>query len=167
MRKLVLVLAALAILAILPIAAFAEFGIGGAAFYKSPVLLGQPIDVANANVDQFSFGGDLRLKLGWFQAEGLVLYSAGQAQSLNIYLDGGVALDIAILRLSLGIGPDFAANFGQSYPVQAGLNAKVGADIKLGPISFGLSYIMALNLANGFNVQTSSGLLGAQVLFWL
>jgi hypothetical protein len=37
MRKLVLVLC---VLAILPVAAFAEWGIGGAAFYKSPVLLG-------------------------------------------------------------------------------------------------------------------------------
>jgi hypothetical protein len=164
MRKLILVLA---VLAILPIAGFAELGVGGAAFYKSPVLLGQPIDLANANVDQFSFGGDLRFKLGWFQAEGLLLYSAGAVQSLNLYLDGGVALDVAILRLSLGIGPNFATNFGQSAPVQAGLNGKIGADIKLGPISFGLSYIMALNLSNGVTVQTSTGLLGVQVLFWM
>jgi len=51
MKKILLILA---VLVILPVVAFAEFGIGGAAFYKSPVLLGQPIDVANMNVDQFS-----------------------------------------------------------------------------------------------------------------
>jgi hypothetical protein len=164
MRKMALILA---VLVVLPIAAFAEWGVGGAAFYKSPVLMGQPIDAANVNVDQFSFGGDLRFKLGWFQAEGLLLYSDGEIQSLNIYLDAGVALDVAIVRLSLGAGPNFITNFGQSAPIQAGLNAKVGADIKLGPISFGLSYIMALNLSNGVNVQTASGLLGVQVLFWL
>jgi hypothetical protein len=163
-RKLLLVLA---LLATLPIAAFAEWGVGGAAFYKSLILMGQPIDPANANVNQFSFGGDLRFKLGWFQAEGLLLYSSGDIQSLNLYLDGGVALDVAILRLSLGIGPNFATNFGQSAPVQAGLNAKASADIKLGAISFGVSYIMALNLSNGFDVQTSTGLLGIQVLFWM
>jgi hypothetical protein len=164
MRKLVLVLC---VLAILPVAVFAEWGIGGAAFYKSPVLLGQPIDISNVNVNQFSFGGDLRLKIAWFQAEALVLYSAGDVQSLNTYLDAGVALDVAILRLSLGVGPNLYYNISQgSSPVQAGLNAKVGADIKLGPISFGASYIMALNLANGVNVQTSTGLLGVQVLFW-
>jgi hypothetical protein len=164
MRKLVLVFA---VLCIFSVAAFAEWGIGGAAFYKSPVLIGQPLDTANVNVNQFSFGGDLRFKLAWFQAEGLLLYSAGDVQSLNMYLDGGVALDVAILRLSLGIGPNFVANFGQSSILQAGLNAKIGADIKLGSISVGASYIMALNLANGVNVQTSSGLLGVQVLFWM
>jgi hypothetical protein len=164
MKKLVLILA---VLALLPIAAFADLGIGGAAFYKSPVLLGQPIDVSNANANQFSFGGDVRLKLGWFQGEGLVLYSVGPVQSLNIFLDAGVALDVAILRLSLGAGPNFTFNFGQSSLLQAGLNAKIGADLVLGPISVGASYIMVLNLANGVNVQTSSGLLGVQVLFWL
>jgi hypothetical protein len=152
---------------ILPAAVFADWGIGGAAFYKSPVLLGQPIDIVNLNVNQFSFGGDVRLKMGWFQAEGLLLYSAGDVNSLNAFLDAGVALDLAIIRLSLGAGPCFTYNFGQSTAVQAGLNAKIGADIKLGPISFGLSYIMALDITNGIDVSTSSGLLGAQVLFWL
>jgi len=83
MRKLVLVLC---VLAILPVAVFAEWGIGGAAFYKSPILLGQPIDTSNVNVNQFSFGGDLRLKLAWFQAEALVLYSAVMSESE--YLSG-------------------------------------------------------------------------------
>ena len=164
MRKIVLIVL---ILAVVPIAAFAELGIGGAAFYKSPYLMGQPLDIANANANQFSFGGDARFKLGWFQAEGLVLYSAGDTQSLNMYLDGGLALDLAILRLSLGVGPNFILNFGQSAPAQAGLNAKIGADIKLGAISVGASYIMALNIANGVNVQTGSGLLGLDLIFWL
>jgi len=164
MKKLFLILA---IVVILPVAVFAEWGVGGAAFYKSPVLLGQPVDLGNLNVDQFSFGGDVRLKLGWFQAEGLLLYSAGDIDSLNLFLDAGVALDLAFLRLSLGAGPNFTNNFGQSPAVQAGLNAKVGADVKLGPISLGLSYIMSLNIDNGIDIATSSGLLGIQVLFWL
>ena len=164
MRRLVLILA---VLAILPAAVFADWGIGGAAFYKSPVLLGQSVDASNVNVNQFSFGGDLRFKLSWFQAEGLLLYSAGDIQSLNLYLDAGLALDVAILRLSLGIGPNFVYNFNQSSPAQAGLNAKIGADLMLGPISVGASYIMVLNLSNGVNVQTKSGLLGVEVLFWL
>jgi hypothetical protein len=164
MRKLVLILVALAIL---PAAVFADWGVGGAAFYKSPVLIGQQVDIDNVNVDQFSFGGDLRFRLGWFQAEALVLYSAGDVSSLNAYLDAGVALDVAFLRLSLGAGPNFSNNFGESPPVQAGLNAKIGADIALGSISVGLSYIMALNIDNGVDIQTSSGLLGIQVLFWM
>jgi hypothetical protein len=168
MRKLVLILL---VLAVLPAAIFAEgglqFGIGGAAFYKSPYLLGQKVDTANLNANQFSFGGDLRLKLAWFQAEALVLYSAGDVNSLNTYLDAGVALDVAILRISLGAGPNFSYSFGSNAAAQAGLNAKIGADLVFGPIQFGLSYIMTLNLASGVNVATRSGLLGAQVIFWL
>jgi len=164
MKKLVLVLA---ILAIVSAASFADFGIGGAAFYKSPVLLGQPVDLSNLNVNQFSFGADARFKLGWFQAEGLLLYATGDVDSLNAYLDAGVALDVAILRLSLGAGPNFTYNFGEPAAVQVGFNAKVGADLMLGPISIGASYIMAMNLQNGIHIGTSSGLLGIQILFWL
>jgi hypothetical protein len=164
MRKFILILAALAIL---PVAVFADFGVGAAAFYKSPVLLGQSIDGANLNVNQFSFGGDVRFKLGWFQAEGLVLYASGEVDSLNAYLDAGIALDVAILRLSLGAGPNFTYNFGESSPFQAGLNAKVGADVMLGPVSIGASYIMVMNLKSGIHISTSSGLLGVQILFWL
>ncbi len=162
MRQIFIVLLVLA----LPVAAFADVGIGAAAFYKSPVLLGQPVDIENVNVDQISFGGDVRLKLGWFQAEGLALYSAGVVDSLNVYLDAGLALDVAIVRLSLGAGPNLVYNIGESSPIRTGLNAKVGADVMLGSISVGLSYIMAMNFDSGFRVDTGSGLLGVQVLFW-
>jgi len=163
-KKLILILACLVIL---PVAAFAETAIGGAMFYKSPVLLGQPVDATNLNVNQFAFGADGRIKLGWLQGEGLLLYSAGDVNSLILYLDAGVALDVSILRLSLGVGPNLSNTFGQSPAVEAGLNAKVGADVMIGPISVGLSYIMAMNLDSGLAVKTSSGLLGLQVLYWM
>lgn len=150
-----------------PIALVAEFGVGAAALYKSPVLLGQDIDLEDHNVDQFSFGGDLRWKIGWFQASGLIVYSAGEVDSLNAYLDAGVALDVAIVRLSLGAGPNFSNNFGQDHPIQAGLNAKLGADILFGPISLGLTYIMALDIGKDVVVHSNVGLLGAQIIFWL
>jgi len=164
MKRLFLVLA---VLVILPVAVFAEWGIGGAAFYKSPVLLGQPIDIGNLNVNQFNFGGDLRLKLSLFQAEALLLYAAGDVNSLNAFLDVGLAVDIAILRLSLGVGPNFTYNFGESSPAQAGFNAKASVDVKFGQVSVGLSYIMAWNIHNALYINTSSGLLGVQVLFWM
>jgi len=164
MKKLILILL---VTMILPVAVFADVGIGGAAFFKSPVLIGQPVVTGSLNVDQLSFGGDLRLKLGWFQAEALLLYSAGASSSLNMYLDAGIALDVAIVRLSVGAGPNLATNFGGSPAVQAGLNAKVGADLMLGPISVGAAYIMSLDLDNGISLKTSSGLLGVNVLFWM
>jgi hypothetical protein len=173
MRKLFFVLC---VLAILPVAVFADspppslisWGIGPAAFYKSPVLLGQPTDTNNLNVDQFIFGGDLRFKVSLFQAEALVLYAGGNGvNSFDTYLDAGLALDIAILRIDLGIGPNFVYNSGNNSGAQVGLNAKVGADVLLGPISVGLSYIMELNISNGVQVGTGSGLLGLNVMFWI
>jgi hypothetical protein len=55
-------------------------------------------------------------------------------------------------------------------PVLAGYNVKANADVKLGRISVGLSYIMGLIVEDGlFNVKLnkSTGMLGANVLFWL
>jgi len=167
MRKIVLVVVVLMVLSTMAFAQGVGVGIGGAAFYKSPYLLGQVPDVGNLNVNQFVFGGDVRLKVSVFQAEALLLFAAGSLSSFNAYLDAGIALDIAIVRLSLGAGPNLTFNFGDAAPVQAGLNAKLGADIKLGPISFGLSYIMALSLATAPYANIWSGLLGAQVLYWI
>jgi hypothetical protein len=164
MRKKMLILV---LLVLLPAAVFAELGIGGAAFYKSPVLFGQSVDTDNRNVDQFSFGANARFKLTLFQAEALLLLSVGDVNGLDIFLDAGVALDIAIVRLSFGAGPNFTYNFGESSPLRAGLNAKAGADLMLGPISAGMSYIMALDMTDGIDIETGSGLLGFQVLFWL
>lgn len=164
MRKLILILA---VLIAIPAATFAEWGFGAATLYKSPVLIGQSVDTSDLNVNQFSFGGDVRLKLDWFQAEALLVYSAGDTNSLSAFLDAGVGLDLSILRLSIGAGPNFNNNFGSSKPIQAGLNAKIGADVMLGKVSVGLTYLMAMNLDNGVQVTTKTGLLGAQILFWM
>ena len=172
MRRMILVLI---VLAIVPVMAFADstplqhiFGFGPAVFYKSPVLVGQQVDADNLNVDQFDFGGDVRFKLSVFQAEALVLYASGNGvNSYSAFLDAGLAVDIAFLRLDLGVGPNFLYSMGNGYGGQVGGNAKVGVDVLLGPISVGASYIMELNLSNGFQVNTGSGLIGLDVLFWI
>ena len=165
MRKLLLVMA---VLIILPTMAFAQFAVGPAAFLKSPVLIGQPVDVDELNVNQFSFGADALYRVGWFQAQGLMLYSTGDINSLDVLLDAGAALDISIVTLSVGAGPNFTNNFGEGHARQAGLNSRVGADVRIGPVLVGASYIMALDIRDGgFSVRTSSGLLGAHVKFWL
>jgi len=148
-------------------AAFAQLGVGGAALFKSPVLIAQPIDTDKLAINQFSFGGDLRLKISEFQVEALLLYSAGNYNSITAYFDAGIAIDVAMIRLSAGAGPNFTGNFGRSPATQIGLNAKIGAEIVLEQISAGLSYIMVLNIDDGIDIATSSGLLGATVLFWL
>lgn len=171
MKKFIVIMA---ILAILPLSMFAqeaekkaELGVGGALYFKSPVLLGQSIDKANFNVNQIALGGDVRFKLDWFQVEGLLFCAAGDVSGLNMYLDAGVALDVSIVRLSIGAGPNITWNFGGNPPVQTGINAKVGADVKLDKMSVGLSYIMALTNDEGINIESGSGLLGMQILFWM
>ena len=168
MKKILLVLA---VLVILPLSMFAEkaaeLGVGGAMYFKSPVLLGQPIDKDNLNVNQFAFGGDVRFKMDWFQAEGLLFCATGDVSGLNMFLDAGVGLDIAIVRLSIGAGPNINWNFGSTPLIQTGINAKIGADVKIDRLSVGLSYIMALTNDEGININTGSGLLGMQVLYWM
>ena len=141
------ILVIMAVLMITPTIAFAQLGFGPAAFFKSPVLLGQSIDTDEANVNQFRFGADVRYRMGWFQAQGLGLYSMGDVNSLDLFLDAGVALDVAIVTLSAGAGPNFTNNFDSSPARQAGLNSRVGADVLLGPVSVGASHIMALNIS--------------------
>ncbi len=158
----------IALMAILPVMAFAQLSVGPAMFLKSPVLVGQDIDMDEVNVNQFSFGGNVRYRLGWFQAESLLLYSAGDVDSLDLFLDAGVALDVGIITLLIGAGPNFTNNFNESPADQAGLNTKVGAELRIGAITVGASYIMALDITdNSFSVEKSSGLLGAHVLFQL
>ena len=165
MKKMLIVAA---LLVLLPLAAFAELGVGGVAFYNSPVLLGQTEKPEELSVNKFTFGGDARLKFSLFQGEAMLLYSTSEdVQSLDIFLDAGVALDVLILRLSAGIGPNFTYNIGESEALDTGFNAKLNADVKLSKISVGLSYIMDLNLDSGVDLDTSAGLLGATVLLWL
>ena len=164
MKRILLILA---IAMILPATAFAQLGAGPAAFFKSPVLLGQSFANDGVNLNQFSFGGALRYRLGLLQGQALGLYSVGDTDSLDIFLDAGVALDVTMVTLSFGAGPSFTKSFDGSSPIRTGLNARTGADVHIGPVSVGLSYIMSLYLDGGIDIDSSSGLLGTQVLFWL
>jgi hypothetical protein len=167
MKKIIVLTAAL----LLSLAVSAEeskgsLGFGGAMFLKSPVFVGQPIDADKVNVNQFDFGADARFKLDWFQAESLAMFSFGDVNGMNIFLDAGVGLDISLISFSLGVGPNFFWNFNAKPPVQTGINAKVGGDIRLDDMSVGFSYIMSLVNDDGVSINTGSGLLGVQVLFW-
>jgi hypothetical protein len=166
-KTLILVL----VLAFIPLLSFAELGLGASAFFNSPFLVFQDPEVSTLREGGFTFGGDVRFKLSLLQLEALGLVSVGDSTtSIDLYADAGLALDLAILRLSLGAGPTvfFLLN-DATNPVLAGYNVKANADIKLGKISVGLSYIMGLIVEGGlFDValDKSTGMLGANVLFW-
>jgi hypothetical protein len=166
-KTLILVL----VLAFIPLLGFAELGLGGSAFLNTPVLIGEDPDLSEFGKGGFTFGGDVRLKLSIFQLEALGLVSLGEeVTSIDLYADAGLALDLAFLRLSLGAGPTFLFVLNDATnPVLGGYNVKANADVKLGKLSVGLSYIMALLVDDGlFNIQPDlkTGMLGANVLFW-
>ena len=160
-------LALIAVAALLPVMVFAQFSIGPALFIKSPVLLGDVINVDISNVNQFSAGALARLEAGVFQTEGLLLLSLGEVNSFHLFLDAGVVLDIAPVFVIFGAGPNLTNNIGSSPVFQAGLNAKAGVDLRLENLAVGLSYIMALNIDSGIRITTRYGLLGAHILFGL
>ena len=153
------------VIGVLPLSLFAELGVGGAAFLNSPVLIGQAPDLDGIGVEDFTFGGDLRFKLGLLQADALALVTMGETPIIDVYADAQLALDILLFRISAGAGPTFHYEAGNGAFL--GFNAKANVDIKLGRLSVGLSYIMNLVVDGGISLDKSTGMLGATVLFWL
>ncbi len=148
-----------------PLGLFAETGFGVTAMYQSPMLSGRGPAPSTLDWDDFSFGGNLRFKLAFLQAETLALLTPGGGPALEGYLDGGLALDLFVLRLSAGVGPDLRYRF-DTGELRTGLNAKANVDLKLGRVSFGLSYILALDVQDGISLDRSNGLLGLTLLIW-
>ncbi len=176
---------------LLPMAAFAQFQIGPTAYYNFPLLEDGEADIPglrSINSSDFTFGADARLKLAIFQVSGLALFTPGfiaddysfyLPPSVDVFLDAGLAFDIAFLRLGLGIGPNLSFflmgdRYGEtqiSDPVSFGTNLRATADIVLGGISVGLSYLMQFDFELGdttadrlLDADKTQGLLGLTVL---
>ena len=155
------------LLSFIPLSLFAELGVGGVAFLNSPVLIGQPLPKDGVGIEDFTFGGNLRWKLGLLQADALALVTMGDTTVIDIYADAELAFDVLMFRLSAGAGPTLHYEVGGPKPLFMGFNAKANADVKLGRLSIGLSYIMNLIVDNGISLDKSTGMLGATFLFWL
>jgi hypothetical protein len=157
------------VLCLIPLLSFAELGLGGAAFFNSPVLIGQDTTLSGLQSGGLTFGGDLRFKLSVLQLEALGLVTTKtDATALDLYTDIGLAFDVLILRLSLGAGPNFTYVFGGGDdPAMFGCNIKANVDIKIKRLSLGLSYITGLVIDGGIAWDKSTGMLGASILFWL
>jgi hypothetical protein len=156
------------VLAFVPLLSFAEFGIGGSAYFNSPVLIGQAVDTHELWDGGFTFGADFRWKLlKILQLDATALVTLDQTNSVGLFPNAGLVFDLAILRLSAGVGPTLVFLLDDvTDPAMLGFNAKANADVKLGPLSVGLSYIMAVNFDSGVALDRSTGMLGANVLFW-
>lgn len=169
MRRLIVVL----LLLVLPMAAFAQLQIGGTALYNFPLVAdGGSVE---PDVSNFTFGADARLKVLFFQGSALALFTPGTdlaPANIDLFLDGGVAFDIALFRLGLGVGPNFRVPLGDGATNGFGLNVKATADVMLGDLAVGLTYLNKFELdfsqaGELLDQDYSQGLLGLSVLFSL
>lgn len=152
MRKALL----LVVLITLPLMAFAEIQVGVTALYNvlfapnEANSVGMYASQNGVSLDDFTFGGDARIKLGIFQGSALGLVSPGfntMPTEIELYFDAGLAIDILFLRLGIGLGPNFIIAIGGegvSKPFFFGGNVKLTGDIMLGGIAVGLNYLMYL-----------------------
>jgi hypothetical protein len=184
MKKVLIVL----IILIIPAAAFAQLQIGPTAFYNFP-LIGDstlnPPELSGLNISDFSFGVDIRGKIAFFQLSGMALFTPGVSAaggsitlpaSTDIFLDAGVAFDIAIIRLGLGVGPNFTFFFGEgtasSDIVSAGMNIKATLEFLLGKVAIGITYLTQFDfdlqqIGSVLSADKTQGLFGLSVLFTL
>ena len=163
----------LAVILLVPFSLFAQIQVGGTALYNYPILqTGAPdtLDLSN-----FTFGADARLKLWILQGSALALFTPGETEgaTIDLYLDGGLAFDVMLFRLGLGFGPTFRTTLGSATsPVGVGLNVKATADVMLGKIALGLTYLNNFEFdfsqaSELLSADYSKGLIGLSLLFSL
>jgi len=169
MKKLIVVL----MIALLPTLAFAlDFQIGGTAMYKG-MLEDIESGVTDIGVDDFTFGAEARLSFGLLQGAAAILYYPDEFNpSLVALTDIGLTLNLAIVRIGAGIGPNFYIPLSDDGPegVPIGLNVKGAVDLQLGGISIGLVgyyYLASFDDLSLGLFETAQPWLGLTVLFKL
>lgn len=168
MKKLIVVL----MIALLPTLAFAlDFQIGGTAMYKGILedITSGPTDLG---FEDFTFGVEARLNFGLIQGAAAVLYYPDPLHpNLVALTDVGLTLNLAIVRIGAGIGPNVFIPLGApSSFVPVGLNLKGAVDVQLGGISVGLVgyyYLASLEQLSLGLFETAQPWLGLTVLFKL
>ncbi len=145
MKKIIIIL----VLLLLPMSMFAQFYIGASAMLKGDPL-NPPTIVwydTNSLLDNFAFGVDARVNLSIFEIQALALYNLNQ--SFNAYLDVGIVLNIAIVSIGAGVGPNFVVVFNTAAPAVDtfgfGFNGKVHADINLGSFKISVYYMFLMD----------------------
>ncbi|TFH03689.1 MAG: hypothetical protein E4H09_04810 [Spirochaetales bacterium] len=172
MRRLLVLIAVL----LLPAAAFAQLQIGGTGLYNYPIMTPGATD--EIDISNFTFGADARLKILFFQVSALGLVTPGSdtlgtPTSIDLVIDGGISFDLLLFRVGLGVGPNLRIDLGEGTdPVGYGLNVKATADVMLGGLSVGLTYLNKFELDFSqaeelLDQDYSTGLLGVSLLFSL
>jgi hypothetical protein len=168
MKKLIAVL----IIALLPAMAFAlDFQLGATGMYKG-LLEDITSGTADIGFDDFTFGGEARLTFGLLQGAAAILYYPDEfTPSLVALTDIGVTLNLAIIRLGAGIGPNFYIPLeGSAGGVPIGFNLKGAVDLQLGKFSLGVVgyyYLASLQDLKAGLFETAQPWLGLTLLYKL
>jgi hypothetical protein len=168
MKKLLVVL----LIALLPTLAFAvDLQVGATAMYKG--LLSDIIDGPDGiSFDDFTYGGEVRLGFGLLQGGAALLYYPDPVVSQIVALtDIGVSLNLAIIRIGAGIGPNFAIPLGGTLTgIPLGLNLKGAVDLQLGKLSLGVVgyyYLSSLSDISADLFKTAQPWVGLTLLYKL
>lgn len=168
MKKLIIVL----LIAVLPAMAFAiDFQLGGTAMYKG--LLSDILDGPDGiTLQDFTYGAEARLGFGIIQGAAALLYYPDELSPQIVALtDVGLTLNLAIVRIGAGIGPNFVIPLeGTVTGIPLGLNLKGAVDLQLGKLSLGVVgyyYIASLSDINADLFTTAQPWVGLTLLYKL
>jgi hypothetical protein len=131
---------------------FAEFQIGPYVSYKYPINKGDIPTLSTIGLEDFWFGADARLKLSIFQGTAQALYIPGAADTLPssfaVNLTAGLAFDLFMLRVGIGVGPALLINFGMENVDTADLGfvGRLNCDLMLGKLALSLIFNTQLNV---------------------
>lgn len=174
MKKTMLVL--IVALLLVPAGLFAgiiDLSIGATAQYNGGVALGNGLEWQEgmANIENYEFGPDLRLRLLFAEVGVAGLYSpiAEGGHRISGILTGGLSLDLlGLVRVGVGMGPRMAVVFDDEFTtatvygpdgttvvgdnfedafMNAPMSYRATVDLKLGRILLGVNYIIN---SNGF-----------------
>jgi len=169
MKKLLIVL----LIALLPTLAFSlDLQVGATAMYKGLLSDFQGTN-PSIGFDDFTFGGEVRLGFGLIQGAAAILYYPGDPNdSLKLLTDIGLSLNLAIIRLGVGIGPNVVVPLdgGTVTGVPLGLNLKGAVDLQLGKLSLGVVgyyYLDSLSDLNADLFKTAQPWVGLTLLYQL
>lgn len=163
MKKIILMIMLLA----LPLGLFAEFYLGASALYKEdPEYLQEIQD--ESFINDMAFGAEARLKIFMIEGSALALYEFDNA--FDVFLTVGVAFDVALFTIGVGVGPNFIIQMDEnapSDPLAFGFNGKVHVDLNLGNIKVSAYWLILVeNLAyEEFEDNLTFGNIGVSVLF--
>lgn len=165
------------LLLVFPVLVFADFQFGPVMQYKVPISAESQVPGKDTvSINDFSFGADARLNMSFLQLTTYALYNPGDSShnmpgSAKLYLDGGICVDIAIVRLGVGLGPNFIVNFHpSSITSQVNGNIRFAADLMLGDVALSAVYLVEANLTKaGIHeaFRDIHGQLGLSLLFKL